>query len=125
MLLRKRIAGHWAKLPAETKPAMQASLLQALAGEGDASVRRALAEVIATVAKVTLPVGQWPNLLDFLHGLSVSASPEQRESALVLFGGLTETVGSNLAPHFAALQQIFSMEQLMPLFMIFEARRPK
>ena len=52
MLLRKRIAGHWAKLPADARPVMQASLLQALAGEGEASVRRALAEVIATVAKV-------------------------------------------------------------------------
>lgn len=72
---------------------MQQVLLDRTAHEPIHSVRRGLADVVAATAQHSVPAGQWPNLLDFLHQCSQADSAEHKEVALLLFGRLFETVG--------------------------------
>ena len=43
------------------------------------SVRKALAQLIATVARHELPEGQWPELLQFVEEFTRSQDAQQRE----------------------------------------------
>ena len=59
-------------------------------------MRRAVADVVSVVAKHTVPLGEWPGLLDFLSQCSAAPEAAHREVALVLFAALTETIGAGL-----------------------------
>ena len=72
---------------------MQAGLLAAIAAEQAPPVRREAAAAVAAAARVAVPAGQWPQLLPWLGGLAHSARAEDRETALVLFCSLTDTIG--------------------------------
>ena len=75
------------------REAAQQALLAALVAEPQPAVRRALADVISTVARHTVPLGEWPGLLEFLGQCSAAPQAAHREVALVLFAALTETIG--------------------------------
>eukprot|EP00878_Enallax_costatus_P030791 GHUV01033582.1.p1 GENE.GHUV01033582.1~~GHUV01033582.1.p1 ORF type:complete len:279 (+),score=76.17 GHUV01033582.1:252-1088(+) len=105
VLLRKWIARHWSKLSPEVKSGAQQVLLERIANEQEHSVRRAMADVVASVAHLTLPQGQWPGLLEFLHQCSRADSAEHREVGLLLFAALFETIGDTLQPHAASILQ--------------------
>jgi hypothetical protein len=72
---------------------MQQVLLDRTAHESAHAVRRALANCIAAAAKHSVPSGQWPGLLEFLHHCSQAGSAEHKEVALLLYAALFETVG--------------------------------
>ncbi|CAA6664910.1 unnamed protein product [Spirodela intermedia] len=91
VLLRKKITGHWAKLPPQVK---------------HPPVRRASANVVSIVAKYAVPAGEWPELLPFLFQCSQSPQEDHREVALILFSSLTETIGSTFQSNLAELQPI-------------------
>ena len=82
-------------------------LLHMLAHEPEHLVRRSIAEVVSSIAKLALPAGQWPELLDCMLQLSQSQHAEHREAAIVVFTSLTDTLGEQMRPHFAQLQHIF------------------
>uniref|UniRef100_A0A383W429 Importin N-terminal domain-containing protein n=1 Tax=Tetradesmus obliquus TaxID=3088 RepID=A0A383W429_TETOB len=105
VLLRKWVPRHWAKLPAEVKSGAQQVLLERIAHEPVHSVRRALADVVAATARLTVPEGQWPGLMDFLHQCSRADSADHREVGLLLFAALFETIGDHLQPHVPAILQ--------------------
>ncbi|WIA30405.1 hypothetical protein OEZ86_000490 [Tetradesmus obliquus] len=105
VLLRKWVPRHWAKLPAEVKSGAQQVLLERIAHEPVHSVRRALADVVAATARLTVPEGQWPGLMDFLHQCSRADSADHREVGLLLFAALFETIGVHLQPHVPAILQ--------------------
>lgn len=73
---------------------MQDVLLSRIAYEASHPVRRALADVVAATAQHSVPEGQWPTLLDFLHQCCQADSAEHKEVALLLFAALFETVGT-------------------------------
>eukprot|EP00899_Mesostigma_viride_P014208 jgi/Mesvir1/22789/Mv14177-RA.1 len=107
VLLRKKISGHWIKLTDELRNSAKTILLESIVKERCHPVRRACADVVSVIAKHTLPLGQWHELMPFL--LEASRSPQEghREVALVLFNSLTETIVEHLRPHFATLLGIF------------------
>eukprot|EP00238_Polyblepharides_amylifera_P013948 CAMPEP_0196574984 /NCGR_PEP_ID=MMETSP1081-20130531/4566_1 /TAXON_ID=36882 /ORGANISM="Pyramimonas amylifera, Strain CCMP720" /LENGTH=1088 /DNA_ID=CAMNT_0041893153 /DNA_START=96 /DNA_END=3362 /DNA_ORIENTATION=+ len=108
VLLRKRVTVHWMKLPEEHKEGVKQILLDKIVQEPTSIVRRAAADVVAVVAKHTVPAGQWPTLLGFLMECARSQTPEHREVALVLFCCLLESLPSELMrQHFPALHQLF------------------
>lgn len=72
---------------------LQQVLLVRTAHETAHAVRRALANCIAAAAEQSVPSGQWPSLLGFLHQCSQADSAEHKEVALLLFAALFETVG--------------------------------
>eukprot|EP00898_Chlorokybus_atmophyticus_P005187 jgi/Chlat1/566/Chrsp103S01005 len=107
VLLRKRISGLWSRLAPDLQQQVKAALLQRVAQEPSALVRKACADVVSAIAKHTVPANQWPELLPFLFQCSQSPQEEHREVALVMFSSLTETIGEHLRPHFTTLQQVF------------------
>ncbi|XVE91917.1 hypothetical protein REPUB_Repub01dG0052500 [Reevesia pubescens] len=106
VLLRKKITGHWAKLPPQVKQLVKQSLIESITMEHSPPVRRASANVVSIVAKYAVPAGEWSDLLPFLFQCSQSPQEDHREVALILFSSLTETIGSTFRPHFAELQAL-------------------
>ncbi|KAK9828387.1 hypothetical protein WJX81_002836 [Elliptochloris bilobata] len=104
--LRKCVARFWRRLDPQAREATQAALLSAIAAEQAAPVRREAAAAAAAAARLAVPAGQWPQLLPWLGSLAHSARAEDRETALVLFCSLTDTIGEHLRPHFAALKAV-------------------
>ncbi|KAJ7946616.1 ARM repeat superfamily protein [Quillaja saponaria] len=106
VLLRKKITGHWAKLPPQVKQLVKQSLIESITMEHSPPVRKASANVVSVVAKYAVQAGEWPDLLPFLFQCSQSAQEDHREVALILFSSLTETVGNAFRPYFADLQAL-------------------
>lgn len=79
--------------PLQVKTGAQQVLLERIANEQEHSVCRAMADVVASVAHLTAPQGQWPGLLEFLHQCSRADNAEHREVGLLLFAALFETIG--------------------------------
>ncbi|OAE28961.1 hypothetical protein AXG93_2960s1400 [Marchantia polymorpha subsp. ruderalis] len=107
VLLRKKVTGHWMRLPAEAKNSAKSILLESVTADPVQPVRRASANVVSVIAKHAVPAGEWPELLPFLFQCSKSAQEDHREVALILFSSLTETIGDVLRPHFSTLQSVF------------------
>ncbi|KAL8222745.1 hypothetical protein R6Q57_020144 [Mikania cordata] len=106
VLLRKKITGHWAKLPPQLRQLVKQSLIESITMEHSPPVRRASANVVSIIAKYAVPGGEWPDLLPFLFQCSQSPQEDHREVALILFSSLTETIGDSFRPYFADLQAL-------------------
>ncbi|XP_076920880.1 uncharacterized protein LOC143582105 [Bidens hawaiensis] len=106
VLLRKKITGHWAKLPPHLRQLVKQSLIESITMEHSPPVRRASANVVSIIAKYAVPGGEWPDLLPFLFQCSQSPQEDHREVALILFSSLTETIGDSFQPYFADLQAL-------------------
>ncbi|XP_020584576.1 importin-4 isoform X2 [Phalaenopsis equestris] len=106
VLLRKKITGHWGKLPPSVKQSVKAALIESITLEHSSLVRRASANVVSIIAKYAVPAGEWPDLLPFLFQCSQSSQEDHREVALILFSSLTETIGSTFHAHLVDLQPI-------------------
>ncbi|KAK2966659.1 hypothetical protein RJ640_002357 [Escallonia rubra] len=106
VLLRKKITGHWPKLPAHLRSLVKQSLIDSITMEHSPPVRRASANVVSIIAKYAVPSGEWSELFPFLFQCSQSAQEDHREVALILFSSLTETVGNSFRPYFADLQSL-------------------
>ncbi|KAI3810363.1 hypothetical protein L1987_19975 [Smallanthus sonchifolius] len=104
VLLRKKITGHWHKLPDELRQLVKQSLIESILTEYSPSVRRASANVVSIIAKCAVPGGEWPDLLPFIFQCSQSAQEDLREVGLLLFSSLTETIGDSFQPYFADLK---------------------
>ncbi|KAJ0971623.1 hypothetical protein J5N97_019582 [Dioscorea zingiberensis] len=106
VLLRKKITGHWAKLPPHVKHSVKSALIESITLEHSPPVRRASANVVSIVAKYAVPAGEWPDLLPFLFQCSHSSQEDHREVALILFSSLTETIGPTFQSHLSDLQPL-------------------
>ena len=92
VLMRRKVGGHWSKLPPPVQAQLKASLLTHLAAEPERLVRRATAGVAAVVAKHTLPKGEWAELLAFVTACAADAADAgKRELAMVLLQSLLES----------------------------------
>ncbi|KAJ6804510.1 putative importin subunit beta-4 isoform X1 [Iris pallida] len=106
VLLRKKITGHWPKLPPPVKNSIKSALIETITLDHSPLVRRASANVVSIIAKYAVPAGEWPDLLPFLFQCSQSAQEDHREVALILFSSLTETIGPTFQSHLADLQPL-------------------
>lgn len=96
------------KLSMNDKAGFQRELLDAVMREGTSNVRNAIMDVIARVARLTVPLGHWPELLEFLGQCASSPEPAHRVLAFKMFATLTETIVGALSHHFGTLAQLFS-----------------
>ena len=99
VLLRRAAGRLYPKLAPDAQAQVRALLLQRAAAEPLHAVRRALADVVAAVARVAVPAQQWPELLQFLQQCATSGAAEHRELAMLLFASLMESLGDFMAPH--------------------------
>jgi hypothetical protein len=109
VIARRRGAKHWVdqKLSDDERTQIKAMLLHMLTAEPEHLVRRSVADLISTIAKIAVPHGQWDELLQFLFQCSQSENPGHREVALVVFTSLTDAIGNLLRQHFVQLTAIF------------------
>ena len=107
LALKKRVSIAWVKLSAEEKKHVQTLLLTGLANEHQRAVREALSQSIARIAQICIPGDSWPEVLEHLSQMSLSAEPRHREGAVGCFSALAETVVRVAPVHFRTLADIF------------------
>lgn len=102
-------AGVYEKLNAQAQLTLKAQLLEAVAAEPVAHIRRKIGHLIAELASVSQKFGQpWPELLAAVSALTTHADPQLRETAFDLLAKLSEYVGELLAPHKESFLALFS-----------------
>jgi importin-4 len=108
VVLRKRIVGHWPRLPQAEAALIKDCLVRALTGETVHLVRRCTGDAIGALARVLIPSGEWDSLLPLLLEMAatdVSAANgpehergalERRDTALETLEYLVENIGDHL-----------------------------
>lgn len=100
LFLRSRVNRYWSRIPPEAREEIKTLLLTRLAVEPERLVRRAIATVVAALAKHLVPGGAWPELLDFMGRATSHSSVSLRETAMLLFYYMAETIGRFISDHF-------------------------
>lgn len=120
IILRKRIAGHYAKFDLKSKQELKAEVLQVLANEPERPVRGGVVGIAATIAKIeeqdantgaaaTPPAtaaaatNGWPELWQFVAAAASDPHPDARELAFWILSETTETIGLHLQAQFQHL----------------------
>nr|XP_043622520.1 importin-4-like [Erigeron canadensis] len=104
VILRKKITGHWPKLPDDIRQLVKQSLIESITTESSPAVRRASANAASIIAKYAVPGGEWPDLLPFVFQCGQSPQEDLRQVGLLLCSSLTETIGDSFQPYYADLQ---------------------
>ncbi|KAH8601139.1 armadillo-type protein [Bisporella sp. PMI_857] len=99
---------HWIKLPEEQKPAIREKLLQTTLEEQQALVRHSQARVIAAIAKIDLPDGEWGSLPDLLAQATTSPQVSHREVSIYILFTLLEAAGDIFEDKLPGLFTLFS-----------------
>ena len=73
--------------------------------------RHSLARVISTIAKILIPISQWPELLPFLSQCCISENAGHREIGVYVLYTLFETLADTLQDAFEPM-----LDQLFDLF---------
>eukprot|EP01099_Mayorella_cantabrigiensis_P001597 TRINITY_DN1715_c0_g4_i3.p1 TRINITY_DN1715_c0_g4~~TRINITY_DN1715_c0_g4_i3.p1 ORF type:complete len:619 (-),score=165.84 TRINITY_DN1715_c0_g4_i3:797-2548(-) len=107
VLMRKKLVGHWGKLPEDFQTQFREALLQRVVVEPSSLVRKSIGELIGLLGRLLVPMGLWPNLLPFLFQLTQSPQPEHREIAMRLFCSLSEHIPEQLKPHLNVIHNLF------------------
>jgi hypothetical protein len=108
IILRKRIAGHYAKFDAKSKAELKAEILQVLANEPERPVRGGVVGIAATMAKIeesdtASGTNGWPDLWQFVAAAASDPHPDARELAFWILSETTETIGMHLQTQFQHL----------------------
>lgn len=91
---QEEYAQRWLVLPAESRNDVKAKALASL-GTANESVGRNAAQVVAAIAAIDLPAGNWSELISqLLAAIKDQANERLRQSALQAIGYVCETVVS-------------------------------
>lgn len=121
LLLRKRLPGHYSKLPNEYKEKLKSDILQLLAAEPDRMVRKGAIGVAVVICKQESPALDedenenaisngfvpWPELFQFIAAATQDANNDARELAYLLLTDLDEIVGRFLVSQFKQMAGLF------------------
>lgn len=109
-MIRRAVMRHtdslWVNLSEETKQRTKQCLLEALHNDHATLMRANLNDTVADLATHIAGKGEWPELLDELLRLSQSEEEMHRESALLIFGQILNTLSELLESHTAQLCEI-------------------
>lgn len=70
-------------------------------------VRHAAARVIAAIASIEMPMGQWPGLLDLISGYCLSGDVHKRELGTFVLYTVLESIVEGFQEHIADLFKLF------------------
>ncbi|POM61960.1 Importin-like protein, partial [Phytophthora palmivora] len=102
-------AGVYTQLDAAAQATLKAQLLEAVATEPVAHIRRKLGHLIAELAAISEKFEQpWPELLNAVSALTTNADALLRVTAFDLLAKLAEYVGNLLAPHKESFLTLFT-----------------
>jgi importin-4 len=106
VLLRSVIVKRWKKMSDEQRKAVQNTLLGVVGSEKVRPVRYNVAALVASIARVTVPLGHWDGLIPFLfNALEKSPNTDHREVSIMLFRALAESIGKQLSQHASMLRR--------------------
>lgn len=105
---RKQVAVHWITLDSALQSQIRSSLLQTTLAEAEKLVRHASARIIASIAKLDLPNGDWQDLPNFLVQAATSESVGDRTVGIYILYTLFETLDDLFANKMADLFNLFS-----------------
>ncbi|KAK4305040.1 hypothetical protein Pmani_023031 [Petrolisthes manimaculis] len=110
VILRKRLGKtrHWTKLDAEVKNGIKQGVLEALVREPESSVRTAIAQFVAVIARHELGSGNWPALLQFIQQMVQSQAVQERQLGVYVVSLVSGAAGEQLMPHLRHLLTLFS-----------------
>lgn len=108
VVLRKKIVKLWKKLKKATQQRTKVVLLERLANEPERAVRKSIAALASSLARVLIPSGKWNELLQFISECANHQLPEHRELAYLLLLQLSETVATQMAGQLGDLARMFS-----------------
>ncbi|KAK8961974.1 hypothetical protein KSP40_PGU006553 [Platanthera guangdongensis] len=107
--------GGLSQLSATTKESLKSLLLQAVEQEECKSLSKKLCDVVSEIAIALLPENEWPELLPYLFQSFTSGFPRIKESALLIFARLAQSIGDTFLPHLATLHSVL-LSSLSPSF---------
>ncbi|KAH8816216.1 armadillo-type protein [Xylogone sp. PMI_703] len=99
---------HWANLPTDQKPAIRQQLLQTVLDEKVSLVRHSGARVIAAIASVDLPDGEWTDLPNNLVQACSSPQVTYREVGVYILFTLLDVAGDAFEDKVPGLFDIFN-----------------
>lgn len=109
-MIRRAVMKHedtlWVRLTPETKERTKQGLLYALQNETAPLMRAKLNDTVADLATHIAGAGEWPELLDQLLSLSQSEIEMHRESGLLIFGQILNSLNELLADHTSQISDI-------------------
>ena len=104
---RPLVSKHWTKLPAEQRKAARTQLLQSTVSEESSLARHSASRLVASIAKIDLDDGEWPELPGFLVQASTSSTASQRSVGVYLLFSILEAMGDGFQEKFKDLFQLF------------------
>jgi hypothetical protein len=105
----KLVPKHWADgISADQKPAIREKLLESTLSEQKALVRHSSARVIAAIAKVDLPDGDWNALPATLAQAAISKEVSHRDVGIYILFSLLEVAGEQFEDKLPGLFSLFS-----------------
>lgn len=106
---RTQLEKQWAhQTPAAQKPAIREQLLRSTLGERTPLVRKSLASVISTVARIDIDDGEWAELPGILVQAAGSPRADERAVGVYILFAILDTLGEGFAEKFVDLIQLFS-----------------
>ncbi|EGG24503.1 importin 4 [Cavenderia fasciculata] len=106
VLMRKKISVHWLHITEEQRVGLKSTLLQQFMQEPENAIKKAVAEVIIIICRISLPIGDWNEFLPFLYQLSQQQNSVFRELQMYMFEILLEHI-TVVAEHSTELAQLF------------------
>lgn len=107
--LRQKVPPHYRKISKQQQSQVCAALLDALPKEQSRNVKNGLVDVIAAVARESVPYKEWQELFPFLLNFSSSQNERDVEYALRLFAELLRHIGPEFVDHVGDLTKMFAL----------------
>ncbi|KAI0085836.1 ARM repeat-containing protein [Irpex rosettiformis] len=113
--LRKRISQNsgdlWIQTSTSERDQIKAKLPEVILAEPNNLVRHSAARVVAAIASIEIPLGQWNELLPFLEQTCTSREVAHREVGIYILFTVLENIVEGFESHLQSLFRVF--EQLI------------
>ncbi|TDL21910.1 ARM repeat-containing protein [Rickenella mellea] len=110
--LRKRIMLNsgdlWIKVPQADRDQIKRNLPDITLAEPVKIVRHQISRVISAIASIEIPLGQWPELLPFLHQCATSAQVAHREVGVYILYTVLENIVEGFQEYMQTLFKLFT-----------------
>ncbi|CAH1990534.1 unnamed protein product [Acanthoscelides obtectus] len=110
VLLRRKLGKkrQWSKINIDIRTRIKQGMLQALVSEQEKLVKNAIAQFIGVIGKHEFPDNTWPEVLQFIHTLTVSESNFDKELGMYTLSIMTEIAQSSYIVHADSFAVLFT-----------------
>nr|CAH7764214.1 unnamed protein product [Callosobruchus chinensis] len=110
VLLRRKLGKkrQWSKINVDIRTRIKQGMLQALVNEQEKLVKNAIAQFIGIIGKHEFPDNTWPEVLQFIHTLTMSESTFDKELGMYTLSIMTEIAQSSYIVHADSFAVLFT-----------------